>query len=148
MSAALSILGRTRSVLFGSWAGSNSHGRGHPLISVGGWLRRTNWPQLANKTQGDATPKSPPTRRVPPRGTPRVPARLQLSPFTPPDRDRRGDSPAWSGRLKGVQPPLPFGERTQDSSPGHAGKEGPQLARTGASQGFPRAAAPVGVFSR
>ena len=28
------------------------------------------------------------------------------------------------------------------------GKEGPQLARTGASQGFPRAAAPVGVFSR
>ena len=27
-------------------------------------------------------------------------------------------------------------------------KEGPQLARTGASQGFPRAAAPVGVFSR
>ena len=32
--------------------------------------------------------------------------------------------------------------------PGHAGKEGPQLARTGASQGFPRAAAPVGVFSR
>ena len=29
-------------------------------------------------------------------------------------------------------------------SPGHAGKEGPQLARTGASQGFPRAAAPVG----
>ena len=41
-----------------------------------------------------------------------------------------------------------------DSSPpgssvrGDAGKEGPQLARTGASQGFPRAAAPVGVFSR
>ena len=33
-------------------------------------------------------------------------------------------------------------------TPGHAGKEGPQLARTGASQGFPRAAAPVGVFSR
>ena len=30
-------------------------------------------------------------------------------------------------------------------SPGHAGKEGPQLARTGASQGLPRAAAPVGV---
>ena len=33
--------------------------------------------------------------------------------------------------LKGVQPPLPFGERTRDCSPGHAGKEGPQLARTG-----------------
>ena len=30
-------------------------------------------------------------------------------------------------------------------NPGHAGREGPQLARTGASQGFPRAAAPVGV---
>ena len=42
----------------------------------------------------------------------------------------------------------PFGERTRDCSPGHPGKEGPQLARTGASQGFPRAAAPVGVFSR
>ena len=37
--------------------------------------------------------------------------------------------------FKGVQPPLPFGERTRDCSPGHAGKEGPQLARTGASQG-------------
>ena len=43
-------------------------------------------------------PKSPPTRRVPPRGTPRVPAPLPLSPFSPPDRDRRGDSPACSGR--------------------------------------------------
>ena len=32
------------------------------------------------------------------RGTPRVPAPLPLSPFSPPDRDRRGDSPAWSGR--------------------------------------------------
>ena len=39
-------------------------------------------------------------------------------------------------RLKGVQPPLPFGEKTRDCSPGHAGKEGPQLARTGASQGI------------
>ena len=34
------------------------------------------------------TPKSPPTRRGPPRGTPRVPAPLPLSPFSPPDRDR------------------------------------------------------------
>ena len=32
-----------------------------------------------------ATPKSPPTRRSPPRGTPRVPAPLPLSPFSPPD---------------------------------------------------------------
>ena len=45
-----------------------------------------------------ASPKSPPTRRGPPRGTPRVPAPLPLSPFSPPDHDRRGDSPAWSGR--------------------------------------------------
>ena len=45
-----------------------------------------------------ATPYSPPTRRVPSRGTPRVPAPLPLSPLSPPDRDRRGDSPAWSGR--------------------------------------------------
>ena len=29
-----------------------------------------------------ATPKSPPTRRVPPRGTPRVPAPLPLSPYS------------------------------------------------------------------
>ena len=57
---------------------------------------------------------------------------------------------SWSplSGLKGVKPPLVFGGRTRDCSPGHAGKEGPQLARTGASQGFPRAAAPVGVFSR
>ena len=39
-----------------------------------------------------------PEKPVPPRGTPRVPAPLPLSPFSPPDRDRRGDSPAWSGR--------------------------------------------------
>ena len=57
---------------------------------------------------------------------------------------------SWSplSRLKGVQPTLQFGERTRDCSPGQAGKEGPQLARTGASQGFPRAAAPMGFFSR
>ena len=40
-----------------------------------------------------------------------------------------------------------FGERTRDCSPGQAGKEGPHLAMTGASHGFPQAAAPVGVFS-
>ena len=44
------------------------------------------------------TPKSSLTRRVPSRGTPRVPAQLHLSPFSPPGRDRRGDSPAWSRR--------------------------------------------------
>ena len=36
----------------------------------------------------------------------------------------RGSWSPLSG-LKGVQPPLPFGERTRDCSPGHAGKEGP-----------------------
>ena len=36
--------------------------------------------------------------RVPWRGTPRVLAPLHLSPFSPPDRDRRVDSPAFSGR--------------------------------------------------
>ena len=45
-----------------------------------------------------ATPKSSPIRRVPSSATPRVPAPLHLSPFSPPDRDRRVDSPAWSGR--------------------------------------------------
>ena len=43
---------------------------------------------------------------------------------------------SWSplSGLKGIKPPLQFGERTRDCSPGHAGKEGPQLARKGASQ--------------
>ena len=57
-----------------------------------------------------------------PRGTPRVPAPLPLSPFSLPERDRRGDSPAWSGRgsrpswstpfvssLGGPEPPSPLG---------------------------------------
>ena len=46
---------------------------------------------------------------------------------------------SWSplSDQKGVKPTVEFGERTRDCSPGHAGKEGPQLARTGASQGFP-----------
>ena len=81
-----------------------------------------------------------------PRG---VRPRLEGKPRTPLS-SRVATRFSWSplSGLKGVQPPLPFGERTRDCSPGHAGKEGPQLARTGASQGFPRAAAPVGVFSR
>ena len=57
---------------------------------------------------------------------------------------------SWSplGGLKGGRPPLQFGERTRDCAPGQAGKEGTHIARTGASQGFPRTAAPMGVFSR
>ena len=53
---------------------------------------------------------------------------------------------SWSplSGLKGVKPPLEFGERTRDCTPGHAGKEGPHLTMTGGgSQWFYRAAAPV-----
>ena len=81
-----------------------------------------------------------------PRG---VRPRLEGKPRTPPSSrvaTRVSGSPL-SG-LKGVQPPLQFGDRTRDCSAGHAGKEGPQLTRTGASQGFPRAAVPVEIFSR
>ena len=40
---------------------------------------------------------------------------------------------SWSplSGLKGVKPPLEFGERTRDCTPGHAGKEGPHLTMTG-----------------
>ena len=38
---------------------------------------------------------------------------------------------------------MEFGERTRDSSPGHTGREGPQLAMTGASCGFSRVGAQV-----
>ena len=41
----------------------------------------------------------------------------------------------------GSQASCGVGERTRDCSPGHAGKEGPQLVMKGESQGFPRAAA-------
>ena len=52
---------------------------------------------------------------------------------------------SWSplSGLKGVKPPAEFGKRIRDSSPGHAGKEGPHLAMTGVSHVFPRSAAPV-----
>ena len=38
--------------------------------------------------------------------------------------------------LKGVKPPLVFGERTRDCAPGHTGKEGPYLTMTGVLGGF------------
>ena len=41
-----------------------------------------------------------PTSRFPSRVTPRVPAPLHLSPFSPPDGDRRVDPPALSGSRK------------------------------------------------
>ena len=52
---------------------------------------------------------------------------------------------SWSplSGLQGVKPPVEFGERTWDCSPGHAGKDGPHLAMTEGSCGFSRAAAPV-----
>ena len=49
--------------------------------------------------------------------------------------------------LKGVKPPLVFGGRTRDCSPGNAGKEGPHLPMTGASRRFSRAVAPVWIFT-
>ena len=81
-----------------------------------------------------------------PRG---VRPRLKGKPRTP-HSSRVATRVSWrplSG-LKGVHPPLPFGERTRDCSPGHAGKEGPRLAMTGAYGGFSRAAASVWGFSR
>ena len=38
--------------------------------------------------------------------------------------------------LNGVNPPVEFGERTRECSPGHAGKEGPHLEMTGGLGGF------------
>ena len=49
-----------------------------------------------------ATPRNSLTHRVPSRETPSIPTPLHLSPFSPPDRDRRVDSPALSGRVPGL----------------------------------------------
>ena len=50
---------------------------------------------------------------------------------SPPDSSVHGILPArileWIA-VPSSQPPLPFGERTRDCSPGQAGKEGPHLA--------------------
>ena len=48
---------------------------------------------------------------------------------------------SWSplSGLQGAKLPVDFGERTRYCSPGHAEKEGPHLAMTGASRGFSRA---------
>ena len=47
---------------------------------------------------------------------------------------------------KGSQAPCGVWRETQDCSPGHAGKEDPHLAMTGASCWFSRAAVPVCGF--
>ena len=57
------------------------------------------WETVPDTLRGN--PKSSPTPRVPSKGTRRVPAPLHLSTFSHPDHDRRGDSPAWSGRGPG-----------------------------------------------
>ena len=51
---------------------------------------------------------------------------------------------SWSplSGLKGVKPPVKFGERTRDCSPGQAGKEVPNLAMT---VGFPELRRQCGV---
>ena len=50
--------------------------------------------------------------------------------------------------LKGVKPPVAFGERTRDWTPGHAGKEGPHLEMTVASRGFSSCGASVGCLMK
>ena len=49
---------------------------------------------------------------------------------------------SWSplSGLKGVKPPVEFGEGTWDCSLGPTGKEGPQVVMMGESRGFSRAA--------
>ena len=62
------------------------------------------------------------------------PSRRGLTP-----RGSDGKESACNARNPGLMPGLersPGGERTRDCSPGHAGKEGPQLARTGAGNPF------------
>ena len=50
--------------------------------------------------------------------------------------------------LKGVRPPVEFGEWTRDCSLGHVGKEGPHIVMTGASCAFSRGAVPGWGFSQ
>ena len=48
------------------------------------------------------------------------------------------EPPDWP---QGVKPPVEFGEKAWDGSPGHAGNVSPRLAMTGALRGFSRVAA-------
>ena len=50
--------------------------------------------------------------------------------------------------LKGVNPPVKFGERTRDCSPGQAGKEGPHLFDGGILWFFSNCGATVGFLTR
>ena len=62
-------------------------------LSEDGWggIRTTLWP--AALIVSPVTRAPPPAFPSNPRGTPRVPAPLPLSPFSPPDRDRRPAAP-------------------------------------------------------
>ena len=55
---------------------------------------------------------------------------------------------SWSplSGLKGVQPPLPFGERTRDCSPGHAGKRRPSAREDGGVSGVSSSCGARGGF--
>ena len=72
-------------------------------------------------------PKSPPTRRGPPRATPRVPAPLPLSPFSPPDRDSPSQRPPRV--QEGSQEP-----GSQEAAESAAQGPGPGLGRKGGGQ--------------
>ena len=74
------------------------------------------------------------------RYVPSIPALWRVFIINGPWRRTRGS--LRSSSCLGRKPP------TRDCSPGHAGKEGPQLARTGASHRFSRAVALVWGFSR
>ena len=66
-------------------------GEGLPTPLTG---EQPGWHHFWSKTVPDSLPathKSSPTRRVPSRGTPWVQAPLHLSPFSPPDRNRRSE---------------------------------------------------------
>ena len=55
---------------------------------------------------------------------------------------------SWSplSGLKGVKPPLHFGERARDCSPGHVGKEGPSPREDGGVSGLSSSCGALGGF--
>ena len=73
-----------------------------------------------------------PGRQASSRGKQRTPLSSRVAP---------GISWTQLSGLKGVNPPVKFGEKTRDCSPGQAGIEGPHFSLTGASCGFSRVAA-------
>ena len=98
-------------------------------------------PQTQGPSSHHRSPRAPPwrTQLIPP-----LPCSCLWSPswavpgpsvFPSGEPGVSGDFWALSG-LKGVQPPLPFGERTRDCSPGHAWR-GPSGLRWGDPQKSP-----------